>query len=110
LILPGAALREELKKLDGPKPKRAKTVPAPTSRRLTFAPVKPPKAERQPREKTQKQKNDPRLVAAARELKDRWLERLNGGDEHILPMGKYDVARVLPANAPRRIHALPQAA
>jgi hypothetical protein len=38
-------------------------------------------------------KNDPRLVAAARELKDRWLEEINSG--RYLPManGKYDVSR-----------------
>jgi hypothetical protein len=113
LILPGAAPKDEPKKLEGPKPKRVKTVQAPTSRRLTFAPVtpvEPPKAEKKPREKKPKAKNDPRLVAAARELKDRWLERLNGGDEPILPAGKYDVTRILPANAPRAMHALPQAA
>jgi hypothetical protein len=40
-------------------------------------------------------KNDPRLVAAARELKDRWLEEINSG--RYLPManGKYDLARTL---------------
>ncbi len=38
-------------------------------------------------------KNDPRLVAAARELKDRWLEEINSG--RYLPManGKYEVSR-----------------
>jgi hypothetical protein len=97
LILPGAALRDELKKLDGPKPKRAKTVQAQTSRRLSFAPIQPPKAAKQPREKKPKQKNDPRVVAAARELKDRWLEHVNNGGEAMLATGKYDVSRILPA-------------
>jgi hypothetical protein len=31
------------------------------------------------REKRVKAKNDPRLIAAARELKDRWLEHVNSG-------------------------------
>jgi hypothetical protein len=45
------------------------------------------------KEKKPKQKNDPRLVAAARELKDRWLEEINSG--RYLPManGKYEVSR-----------------
>jgi hypothetical protein len=39
-------------------------------------------------------KRDPRLVAAARELKDRWLEEMNSG--RYLPMGKgkYEVSRL----------------
>jgi hypothetical protein len=45
------------------------------------------------KEKKARQKNDPRLVAAARELKDRWLEEINSG--RYLPMGngKYEVSR-----------------
>ncbi|MGC4033405.1 MAG: hypothetical protein QM754_17085 [Tepidisphaeraceae bacterium] len=31
-----------------------------------------------PRVKSPKPKNDPRLIAAARELRDRWLEQVNG--------------------------------
>ena len=38
-----------------------------------------------------RQKNDPRLVAAARELKDRWLEQLNATP--LIGHGKYDVSR-----------------
>jgi hypothetical protein len=49
-----------------------------------------PKPKRQPRPKV---KNDPRLVAAARELRDRWLERVNA-DPVALPIeAKYDVSR-----------------
>jgi hypothetical protein len=42
-------------------------------------------------------KNDPRLVAAARELKDRWLEEINSG--RYLPMGngKYEISRQIEA-------------
>jgi hypothetical protein len=51
------------------------------------------------RQKKPKRKNDPRLVAAARELRDRWLERVNRGEnEQLLPSrGKYDVTACLPA-------------
>jgi hypothetical protein len=47
------------------------------------------------KEKKPKQKNDPRLVAAARELKDRWLEQLNATP--LLPCGKYEVGRTVEA-------------
>ena len=51
------------------------------------------KAEK--KEKKAPVKNDPRLVAAARELKDRWLEEINSG--RYLPManGKYEVTRAI---------------
>jgi hypothetical protein len=64
---------------------------------LSFAPVVPPKPERARVPKT-KVKADPKLVAAARELRDRWLERVNEGrgGGGLLPSGKYDVARALP--------------
>ncbi len=56
---------------------------------------------RQPKPKV---KNDPRLIAAARELRDRYLERVNA-EPHALPQqGKYDVARQLQA---ARVKALP---
>jgi hypothetical protein len=54
-----------------------------------------PKVEEKPkREKRAKVKADPRLVAAARELRDRWLERVNGG-EVLVGGGKYEVGRAL---------------
>jgi hypothetical protein len=48
-------------------------------------------------------KNDPRLVAAARELKDRWSEEINSG--RYLPManGKYEVSRGIEGSEPREI-------
>lgn len=59
------------------------------------APAAPVKRERRP-----KLKNDPKLVAAARELRDRWLEQVNTSgfeSERILPSrGKYDVSPPLP--------------
>jgi hypothetical protein len=38
-------------------------------------------------------KNDPRLVAAARELRDRWLEHVNADRSILLSEAKYDVSR-----------------
>jgi hypothetical protein len=43
------------------------------------------------RESRPKLKNDPKLVAAARELRDRWLEQVNATP--VLAQGKYDVSR-----------------
>ena len=66
----------------------------------TTAPAEKKPREKKPREKKPKAKNDPRLVAAARELRDRWLEQLNGGgggETELLPTGKYDLTRALPA-------------
>jgi hypothetical protein len=107
IVLPGTALREELKQLDGPKPRQPKAKPvAPKPRDISIAsggirfgpvaPVEPPKPEKKPREKKPKQKNDPKLIAAARELKDRWLEHVNAGEMRIASAGKYDVTRILP--------------
>ncbi|HZN65505.1 MAG TPA: hypothetical protein VFB66_09400, partial [Tepidisphaeraceae bacterium] len=47
-----------------------------------------------PREPRAKAKADPKLVAAARELRDRWLERVNAVE--VVSGGKYDVGRSLP--------------
>jgi hypothetical protein len=56
--------------------------------------------------KKPKAKNDPRHVAAARELRDRYLEHIN--TQPILPVGKYDVSRAIAGPAP--IKQLPNAA
>ena len=54
---------------------------------LYTAPAEPKRA---------KARNDPALVAAARELRDRWLEPVNAGPM-ALPSGKYEVSRQLAA-------------
>jgi hypothetical protein len=46
---------------------------------MPSTPIAPSKTEKKPREKKPKRKNDARVVAAARELKDRWLEHVNAG-------------------------------
>ena len=48
-----------------------------------------------------KRKNDPRMVSAARELRDRWLEEVNANPAALCGIEKYNVARVmLPAQKP----------
>ena len=44
---------------------------------------------------TPRKKNDPKLIAAARELRDRWLERVNDDPSILLGNGKYEVSRML---------------
>ena len=39
-------------------------------------------------------------IATARELRDRWLEEVERDPTLILPQGKYDLARALPAAGP----------
>ena len=56
--------------------------------------------EKPKREKKPKAKHDPMLVAAARELRDRWLERVNADPWMLVSSAKYDVARSVPAIAP----------
>jgi hypothetical protein len=69
-------------------------------------PVAIEKPKREPKHKV---KNDPRLVAAARELRDRWLERVNGEGFALEAQGKYDVSKQLAAPArPGDILQLPQ--
>jgi hypothetical protein len=66
-------------------------------------PVKP-KRERKPAAK-----NDPKHVAAARELRDRWLELVNAGEYTFESAGKYDVTRpsVLASGGATRLHVRP---
>jgi hypothetical protein len=64
------------------------------------------------REKKPKLKADPKLVAKARELRDRWLEHVNAGQAVIESSGKYDVTRVFENGfvTPPILKALPSAA
>jgi hypothetical protein len=96
IVLPGAGSAE--REARAPKPKaQQKRVPAidPSSIAsggLRFAVAKEPQAKpaRAPRPKV---KNDPRLVAAARELRDRWLEHVNADASALVREGKYDLSR-----------------
>jgi hypothetical protein len=69
--------------------------------RFAPAPVAGAVVEKAKPEPKLRQKNDPRLVAAARELKDRWLEEVNTGRYLPVSNGKYEVARLLPATGAR---------
>jgi hypothetical protein len=82
----------------------------PTQRRVQFGrpsdgpeekPVAPVKKEKI---KKEKRKNDPRLVSAARELRDRWLEQVNapGGNALLVGCGKYDVSRMIARSVAER--------
>jgi hypothetical protein len=65
--------------------------------KLHFAPPKPAETPKQkpPREKRKAVKNDPRLVAAARELRDRWLERVNAEPAALVSQEKYKMSRAV---------------
>ena len=103
VVLPGSVDAEEKarKALPGKAPRVQVLAPACPPRTsiasggLRFAmPAAPPKeaaakAKRGPKRKV---KNDPKLVAAARELRDRWLEHVNAGGATLPSRGKYDVA------------------
>jgi hypothetical protein len=112
LELPGPKDRRR----QSPKLERAKPAVS-TLGRLSFAPpaqAKPAKSKRAcpeqgRREPRPKAKNDPKLVAAARELRDRWLERVNADPSALLPHGKYDVSKELTAAQPKEILQLPRA-
>jgi hypothetical protein len=68
---------------------------------LWFAPPKPPplsaeeKKALKAKERAEKPKvkDDPKFVAAARELRDRFLEEAQRNPSLLLPVGKYDVSR-----------------
>ena len=99
-MLPPGAADLIVKKARAPKPKVIKPSSRPAGG-LWFAPAsehgqdaRATKAEKRKRERF---KNDPKLIAAARELRDRYLEEVNA--DRLLPAanGKYDVSRQLEA-------------
>jgi hypothetical protein len=58
------------------------------------------------REKKAKAKADPKLVNAARELRDRWLEKVNEEPGLIESSGKYDVVRMIGQDEGKKVLAL----
>lgn len=104
LVLPSAE-NNEPKQLPTPKQKKPKKVlmikPAHTpSGGLWFAVPRPAESQAKPkREPKPKVKNDPKLVAAARELRDRWLEQVNAAP--LVGHGKYEVSRAIEDQALR---------
>jgi hypothetical protein len=108
LILPAEELPVVSGQLPGEEKRKvapkAKAVPKPMAlgrNGLIYAIPRPgetlPEAKResQPKPKVKRAKRacDPRLVSAARELRDRWLEHVNASP--IVANGKYDVSRVI---------------
>jgi hypothetical protein len=69
--------------------------------RPELTPEPAPVAEKQKPVKKPKQKNDPKLIAAARELRDRWLERVNEDPSLLVSNGKYEVCRLPEPTEPR---------
>jgi hypothetical protein len=114
IVLPETA-SEEPKQLPTPRQKKLKSVPAikPSSIAsggLRFAaPKAEVSAEKPKREPRPKVKHDPAHVAAARELRDRWLERVNADPSVLLSHGKYDISKQLTAPQPKEILQLPHA-
>lgn len=103
IVLPGAQEQQDKPKMLPGRGGKTPTLRQPTQRRVQFGKpvaassvspdqVKPSK--RAPA-KRQKQKNDPKLIAAARELRDRYLEEVNSGRVLLDGAGKYDVSRAL---------------
>ena len=118
LPLPGAGAEVEKKpRARNEKPKVVKS-PSGSKGGLWFSPPPPAKgspeakaAEKEKKPKAPKMKNDPKLVAAARELRDRYIEQINapGAPGLLLPpsaCGKYDVSRQLEAS-PTELKQMP---
>ncbi len=79
----------------GPPPAVASSDFGELSRAVPLLPA-PVKAKRA---KVPREKVDPKFLAAARELRDRWMENVNAGECVFEDEGKYDVRRVAHADA-----------
>jgi hypothetical protein len=121
-LLPTAGVPKERPVLANETARRSGGTPKPQMPKRRFVQFGPPLStadakpetvvvnEKPKREKKPKVKADPKHVAAARELRDRWLERVNA-DPSLLPSsGKYDIARGLLSrdDAPPTFTATPQ--
>lgn len=106
LILPGREDSNALPEPKGARAKKAKPIEKPKAMRrngLMFdiprqgEPLPEEKAKKEPKQKVERVKRacDPRLISAARELRDRWLEQVNRDPAALSPQGKYEVSRAL---------------
>jgi hypothetical protein len=101
---------EEPNRLSAARTRREKIVPPRTSSygisgsKLHFVAPEHATRSRGPREKRKALKNDPRLVAAARELRDRWLEEVDSGQYLPQAAGKYDVGRRIEGRSPTTVN------
>jgi len=110
IVLPGGENRQLEDRAAKPRAPKAKAPVLPkddiAAGGLRPAAPKPTGAAEKPKRAPKpKVKNDPKLVAAARELRDRWLEHVN--TTPLLAAGKYDVGRALAAAAPMKVHINP---
>jgi hypothetical protein len=115
--LPVLLPAEDKPKLAGPKamvdPTKGPLAPTPKPKaRVQFGPPPstPVVTEIKPEEKpakvsSPKKKADPKLIAAARELRDRWLEHVNRGELLIESNEKYDVSRLIECKPPALLEA-----
>jgi hypothetical protein len=96
-------LPTEPKRLPGPRAKKLREIrPGPCrinmSRLNIGADIGPArKARKTGRSPRAKAKHDPKHIAAARELRDRYLEQVNDQNLRFEPHGKYEVSRVISA-------------
>jgi ribosomal protein S18 acetylase RimI-like enzyme len=108
LIEPIKPRSKQTKTIDTPEPIRRNglvfSIPKPGEAPATTAPPKA-KKENAPRAKA---KADPRLAAAARELRDRWMEQINAGRYLPESSAKYEIARLESPRHPQP-HLLPAA-
>ncbi len=104
IILPGMEMDGDgTKQLPAPKRPRVKVAKVEPIKQsviasggLRFADPKPVASPIEKPKPEPKRKNDPRLVAAARELRDRWLEQVNRNP--LLSCARYDVTRHIAGN------------
>ena len=102
-----AIIRSESKHLKGVPPGKAAVFSGGKIQYIDRADYVPePEPEKPKRVSKPRAKNDPKYIAAARELRDRYLEQING--DRLLPSahGKYDVSRQLQA-APTELKQIP---
>jgi GNAT superfamily N-acetyltransferase len=71
-------------------------------------PGEKPVVVRPPKEPKPRRKADPTLIRAARELRDRWLERVNDNPAMLAGNARYDVSRALSNNEPPPLPIAPK--
>ena len=87
-----------------PKPRRVRLGPPPSKAQVDAVTVRVGEKPKRQRKAGAKAKNDPQHVAAARELRDRYLEHVNAGGGASALAGaaaKYDVSKALAAPEPK---------
>jgi len=97
--------------LKAPTRRYARFGPPPSDLAVTTPPVAVPVSTGKPkREKKPTLKNDPKHVAAARELRDRYMEQFNANAGALggASQGKYDVSKSLPAAPAAAVEGLPK--